>query len=687
MQWLKKCYSRLLIDNHITDIKPEYMTKFDPAEYVRMVEISGVDSAMVYACCHNGNCYYPTKVGHQHANLKGRDIFGETIDLLNQKDIVPVAYYTVIYHNDSALSHPDWQMQDVNGKDHDRRYRFSCPNNRDYVEFVKQQLSEIAEYNVAGFFIDMTFWPMFCVCPACTEKYRRETGREIPHTIGWSSTEWNGFLRTRERWMAEFAQELTDYLKELNSELSVTHQFSPVLRGWLLGQSSGIPAASDYASGDFYGDKYQQRLGSKIFAAYTKNSPYEFMTSRCVNLSDHTSTKSEDELALHAETTLANGGACFFIDAINPDGTLNENIYQLFGRIMKRIEPFKDCIQRHVPDLTGETGLYFSMNSCTSRELDGVTLEHMGDIGNNMSLGHSEMVDEVIGTSVLLNRMKIPYRVITDTTTDLSEFKTIIINNIAYMSATEVERIREFVRNGGTLIATGMTSLHEPDGKSSGNLALSDVLGVSFIGKYTGDISYIDINGNDDPVSSTVPAPLVCKTTADVMGTVLLPDFPCNDFDQYASIHSNPPGIATEYVGCSVNRFGRGRAVYLNSSFLKHCQHSQQTFGEQIFREYVPITILNSDDLPACVELTLLKSTTQSGQFIIGLVNYQEELPNVPVHDIRLEMVLPLVPAKLIKISDGSDIDFTCEAGVTTFCLSCLKDAELIEVYPNLEEM
>ena len=100
----KNCYSRLLIDNHITDLKDSYMRKFSPEEYVRMVRLSGVESAMVYACDHNGNCYYPTQAGHIHANLDGRDIFGETVAGLRKAGIVPVAYYTVNYHNDSTRS-------------------------------------------------------------------------------------------------------------------------------------------------------------------------------------------------------------------------------------------------------------------------------------------------------------------------------------------------------------------------------------------------------------------------------------------------------------------------------------------------------------------------------------------------------------------------------------------------------
>ena len=89
MDWIKKCYSRMLIDNHITDLNPKFMSKFDPEQYVAMVRRAGVKSAMVYSCDHNGNCYYPTRVGHMHANLHGRDIFGETVRLLREAGIVP----------------------------------------------------------------------------------------------------------------------------------------------------------------------------------------------------------------------------------------------------------------------------------------------------------------------------------------------------------------------------------------------------------------------------------------------------------------------------------------------------------------------------------------------------------------------------------------------------------------------
>ncbi len=682
MNWMKNCYSRLLIDNHITDLKPKFMSRFNPAEYVRMVKSAGVDSAMVYACDHNGNCYYPTQVGHRHSNLDGRDILGETIKLLRQKDIVPIAYYTVIFHNDSAKTHPAWRQHDANGQDHGGRYHYSCPNNSDYVAFVKRQLDEIAAYDINGFFIDMTYWPLVCQCDSCCRKYLNETGLEIPQTIDWNNPDWVKFQRARERWIAEFAAGLTAHLKAINPKLSVTHQFSPVLHGWLLGQSSGIALASDYTSGDFYGSKYQQRLGAKIFAAYSRHLPYEFMTSTCVNLKDHTSTKSEDELFLHAGTTLANGGAYLFINAINPDGTLNERVYRRLSRVGQRLRRFKDCIQSHVPSLLADCGLYFSLNSCVNELISGTELKKLAEGGLNMDVRYNAVVDEITGATVILNKMKLPYRVITDTVSNFSGLKSLVINNAAYLSAAEVERIRTFVRGGGTLIATSKTSLYDLDGNSSGDFQLADVFGVSYSGKSAGSISYLQTDTEHDLVSSAkLSAPLVNATTAQVMGTVVEADFPVNDPEQYASIHSNPPGIFTDYAGLTINRYGKGQCLYLYSSLLKHQQDSQQQFGRELFRKFIPSPILEAKNLPDSTEVTILQSST-SRTLLCCLVNYQDELPNIPVCNLQLVLQLPVgfTAQRLTGISDGQVIAFTVKENCLAFNVDKLNDLEMIEI-------
>ena len=47
------------------------------------------------------------------------------------------------------------------------------------------------------------------------------------------------------------------------------------------------------------------------------------------------------------------------------------------------------------------------------------------------------------------------------------------------------------MHDGGTLIATGMSSYYDVNGNTTGDFALKDVLGVSFSGKFSKDWNYL----------------------------------------------------------------------------------------------------------------------------------------------------------------------------------------------------
>ncbi len=685
MKWIKKCYSRLLIDNHITDILPRFMAKFDPEEYVRMVRLSGAEASMIYACDHNGNCYYLTKVGHMHGNLHGHDLFGETVSGLKDAGIVPVAYYTAIYHNDSAFRFPECRMRDILGRDHDGRYHYCCPNAERAVEFYERQIGEILAYPVEGIFIDMTFWPMVCCCDACRTKYRKETGGEIPETIDWENPEWVRFQRFRERSMTAFAERLSAFVRKQRPDVTVTHQFSPVLHGWHLGQSSGIAGASDYASGDFYGGVLQQRLGVKVFDAYSTRKPFEFMTSRCETLYDHTSTKSDDDLFLHALTTLANGGAYFFIDAINPDGTLEKTFYDRLAAISSKLKPFEKRIQSLQATLRAEVGVYFSMNSCVDESLNHRNLRELSDSRGNMARRENAVLDEILGTAEVLTRCHIPYRIVTDRTGDFHPLKAVIVNNAAYLSETECGRLREFVRNGGTLLATGRTSLFDPDGGGGKEFALADVFGISCSGQRSDGTNYLSF-GNC-LISSEDKAPLaIAGSRTKILGKVVLPDFPVNDPVRYASIHSNPPGRETVFAGLTEHSFGKGLCVYLFSGLFGRRFHSQRTFGEELFRKYLPVFLETSESLPGSAEVTLLESADDN-TLVFTIVNSQTETPPVPLHDIALVLRLPdgFSVGALVRVSDGKPHPFRQTGNRLAFSVPLIRYAEFFELKKSAE--
>lgn len=640
MKQLQQNYTGFLTDSHITEHDESHLSKLAPHEYVAQMRRTGADSVMVYGCCHNGNCYYPAKTGHMHRGLKGRDFYGETIALLKQNNIIPRAYYTVVYHRRAARENPTWRVCQVDGSQNYRRSWHCCPNAKAYREFAKAQIREICAYPIAAIFIDMTFWPGICVCPNCRERYLRESGQEIPTIVQWDSPKWVNFQRTRERWLSEFGHELTAAAKEVSPTIAVAHQFSPVLLGWMYGQSSDLAEAMDIPSGDFYGGKHQQRFGCKVLAAFEKSLPFEYMTSRCVTLYDHTSTKSDDEMLASCATTLAHGGTHMLIDAINPDGTLEKPFYDRIEKLLATMQPLKETLAELQPKLVADTGLYFSMKSHYRRDHNGATARDIMNPANNM-LAFTDLrpVQETIGTSIVLNRARMPYRILTDRTSNFTGLNAIILNDASVLDETETTRLREFVREGGTLFATGCTSLYRPDASSTGDFSLADVFGVTFTGKLSKHCSYLAMPSGE-LIFDEVPAPLVQLTTAKQLAEVVEPLFERDDFEHFAAYHSNPPGKATGYPAMTVNQFGKGKCVYLYSSLLAKQQFSQQTFGERIFKEHFPSRLLLSCDAPPCVEVTLLRSPRQA-KWLVCLVNYQDEAPSVPVRDLSLTVSLP----------------------------------------------
>lgn len=672
--WIQKCYSRLLIDNHISEDDSSFMTRFDPQEYVRLVKMAGVEAAMVYACCHNGNCYYPTAVGHMHRNLQGRDIFGETVRLLRQEGITPVAYYTTIYHNQSAKTHPAWRMQDASGRQHDKRYWWSCPNSPGYVAFTKAQLSEVIAYDVEGIFIDMTFWPVVCCCPNCRAKFRAQSGKEIPEKVDWNDPDWVDFQRFREQSMVQFCQEMAGSIKA-HKDITVTFQNSPIIFGWALGQTPGIADACDYTSGDFYGGKYQHVLGAKILSASSKRQPFEYMTSRSVNLNDHTSLKSEAELCCEAATTIASGGAYFFIDAINPDGSLSEAVYQRLGSVSGSLEPFAAKLKEHHPQLSAETGLYFSMASLIDPTLNGNPKRELGFSFDYVS---TPAYQEMLGASIVLTRTHRPFKVIRDAEGDLGSLHTLIINNALVMSETEVERVRAFVRDGGTLVASGLTSLQRPDGSSSGDFALADVFGVSYSGAMSRRVNYLKFP-DQAFVLCNQPAPLVCLNGGQALAELAEPRFD-PDAAEYASIHSNPPGRLSGSPGLVLHPYGKGRCIYIAPAVMALQQDSQQTFAANLLREYAPGCEVVETNAPAAVEITIMRSAAQD-TFLVSFVNYQKELPNVPVREIGVGLCLTSqLPRACRLTSTGQDLPFDTTNGLFRFVVPQVETIEMVEI-------
>ncbi len=640
-KWYQRSYRRNLVDMHITDWDERFLSQFDPQQYVDTVCLAHPTAAMVYAHSHVGHCYYSTEVGHQHASLHGRDIFGPVVEGLHQRGLDVIAYYSLIYDDYSYRKNPDWRMVLASGEGaaEQSRYGICCPNSP-YRDYAARHVAELCtRFHFEGIFLDMTFWPVVCYCPHCQRRFEAEVGGPLPKVINWEDPRWAAFQRRREAWLVEFAHYITDTIRRVAPQVTIQHQASTYLHGWRFGVTDRLAAANDYLGGDFYGDALQGSVVRKLFHNLSPSLPLEFMTSFCVNLQNHTARKPAELLEAKASACLADGAAFLFIDAIDPVGTINPATYRQMGDIFQRTQPYEPFVGG---DLVQDVAIYVSTEAKHDPADNGKPVDHA-----SLST-RSPHVEAALCAARTLIENHIPYGVITrNSLGQLSRHKVIILPNVLMLSQEEVQALRAFVHGGGKLYASKSTSLITPDGTRHADFLLADVFGVSYVGETREAFTYIaPAEGGAELLagySSRWPVGIDQTQTmvraapgAEVLGYTVLPYTDPADRRRFASIHSNPPGITTGYPAVVHNAYGQGGALYVTAS-LEGSEVHREVFSSLL--RYLAGPLTTEADAPKAVEMTTFQQRDRQ-RYLISLVNFQKDLPNIPVQGVRVRLRL-----------------------------------------------
>jgi hypothetical protein len=128
---------------------------------------------------------------------------------------------------------------------------------------------------------------------------------------------------------------------------------------------------------------------------------------------------------------------------------------------------------------------------------------------------------------------------------DLSAYRMLLLPETALLDAKLGGKIREYVRNGGTLLAFGHASLFDEMAHARNNFLLNDVFGANFAGQLPGYKQFAARSEIAASLPLNPPALAVKPTTGEVLAT-------------WTSAGDAPAVIE--------NRFGKGRAIYVSAS-------------------------------------------------------------------------------------------------------------------------
>jgi len=696
-EWPGQTYRRSLVDMHIPDWDPALLAKFDPADFTKTIADAGFQSLMAYANSSVGLCYWDTKVGQKHHNMNGRDFFGEVMRERKRNGLRAVAYYCVMFDNWAYEYHPDWRIvpDDDSIPSHPQRYGFACPNTpyRDHTLAALREL--VGNYDFEGIFIDMTLWPDVCYCTHCIEKFRTEAGVEPPRIVDWDDPTWRKFQAARQRWMLEFAHDITNAVKETRP-ITVTHQYSSILHHWRFGAPLELRDAMDYACGDFYGGPAQHSLVCKTFHGLSRTGPIEFMTSRTRDLRDHSTTKPFEEIRMESLVAPLHSAAFMMIDAINVDGTINHDLYKFLSELNVERAPYEPFLGG---DLLADVAIYFDKESVYNPKEQNMRVGQLRDLENNPHL------DAVVGLARILRESHIPFGVVTNATLDqLANYRAVLLPTVFEMTAAQADKFRAFVQAGGVLYSSGPSSLDRFNA-SGPRFLLEDVFGVRYQGTLGGSVekmqggagkseagevtseawrsSWTYLSPQDEALRKLLSpqtelsyaGPMVKVAAlpgAEVLATVTLP-FVAPALGRpigshFGAIHSNPPNPTPGTdPGIVSNRFGKGRAVWVAAPIELSAEAVNSRLIASLVRTALPAPYHFEIETHPSVEMTLFHQKEQK-RLLVGLLTMQDELPAFPV-SAKVRVQSPGPVTAVLRLPDRKPLKFTAGTPYVEFDL------------------
>lgn len=675
--WIQGNFRRNLLDMHIDDWNETFLSKINAKEYVDALAEAGFQSAMVKAKPHTGLCYYQPSVGRMHKGLKGYDYFGDMVRLCHEKGIAVVAYYTQIFDNWAYDNHPDWRCVTSEGKQFREyrnlpnfksgRYGIVCPNNPDYRAYVKENLTHLnRNYTFEGMFLDMTFWPDVCYCQHCRKRYLEETGHEMPRNLDFSDEQFLAFQLLREKWMAEYAKFATDCVKAVRPEVTIEHQFSMITSPWIHASSEYLMDAVDYAGGDYYGGFLQQTFINKYYKNVSPALPFTYHTSRCdPELNQHTTTKTEEELLLHAITALVHSGAFQLVDAINPDGSIVPEVYTgLIKSVFRKTMPYEKYVNGA---LIHDAAIWFASHA----KFDP---NETGDMADK-SFSPKYYVESPTHMAGILRENNIPFEVLGSRNLKNYAGKLLILSHVARILPEEMDDLEAYVKRGGSLFVSGPVA----------DARLAKLLGVEITGKTEHTVTYISptavgeaylkgfsqkvpLNIDMHQYTATVTAP-----DAQVLGTLTLP-YTLQGTPDFSAIHSNPPGVYTDSPAIVRRKLGNSTLIWTAAPIELMRPYQSHTAVCNLISSLIAEPSFTSD-APKYVELL---AWHKDGHTYMAAINQQENPPVVPVHDIVIEW--PEAGKTACELETGRVFDSETVGGKTCIVLPKLDIFTLFEI-------
>ena len=653
------------LDFHTSPYINNIGSDFDRQKFVETLSKVKAESVTLFAKCHHGMFYYPTKLGTMHPGLSF-DLLGEQVAVCKENNIRVIIYTCVGWNEDTANRHPEWQQVNTDGvlglkKPFDCSFyswQFLCVNNPDYIELLKAELKEIYDcYHPAGFFLDIVN-SNGCVCHHCREEmWEIGLDPENPKDV------------TKHDRMNEirFCEIFYSFVKSLNPDLLVTFNNSayvPDLEDEPEFSTSQKRKSFSYIDIESLPSDQWGYTHFPIAINYLNKYDYRLtMMNGKFHLAwgDFGSIRNENALEYECFRGLANGTAVIVGDQLQPNGQLEPAVYQRLAPIFASIEEKEPWLKN--TRKRAEVGVY-----CTNRVLE------WDDRKNFAQEGVYRMLTEC----------QIPFDFISFDD-EIDKYSLVILPDWIRLPKQAAEKLNIYIRHGGKVLASNLSGL-----KTDEDQFALDCFGAEYLSPSDYETRYFRLSSEQfaeipamDHVSYSRGQKVRAIDDAKVLAEIIPPYF--NRTNRMFCSHRQTPSTGKSNGYPAIIR--TASSIYIACPFFTDYGY----YGYRVYKEVIRNCIeqlverpLVKADLSSITELTIRENDKG---IVVHTLNYciQRKCKMLDVIEEKFELRDKTIavktefqPSAVKMVPDGTPLSFVYLDGYVRFTVPVLSGHNMI---------
>ncbi len=626
---------------HLDFHTSEFLTvgnKFSKESFKKALKDGHVNSITVFSKCHHGWSYHPTEVNKMHPCLSF-DLLGAQLEVCKEIDVNAPVYISAGFDEKEFIEKPEWRYiispDPERQKEYENEVHFHllCFNTG-YLDFLCAQIEEVMKkYNPCGIFLDIIS-PKVCYCDKC-RKDMENIGLDIEN-----ENDRNKFALIT---FNKYLEKTNNAVRKHSNTATIFHNSGHIPKGdHNFIESNTHLELESLPTGGWGYDHFP------LSAAYVRsleNKEFLGMTGKFhQSWGEFGGFKHPNALIYETALSVANGAGCSIGDQMHSSGEMNSSTYRLIGKaysLIEQKEPWLDNA-KNIADIA-----VLSAEAITGNR------DVKADTGANRMLLEGNYLYNFI-----------------DETMDFSQYKVLIVPDIAVTNTKTIKKIKDFADNGGKVIGTGEALV------KNGSFYLDT--GAEYIGENEFNPTYLvpcyeTVNGRTEYVMRCRSYKINIKD-GQVEAYVQNPYFNrtlehfCSHMHAPNNIESQMPAVTIKnniaYIGWDIfTAYATHGHIYFKELFvniLNKLIKNERTLKVNIPDKAV-VTYTRQEEKKRNILHLLFAHTTVRG------TNTEVIEDTVPLYNVECSVAKCKKPSKVYLAPSEEKIDFNYENGELTF--------------------